>query len=142
VSPAIAASRLRSALCVGFVSHRRLEPPAHGFRYRVYMTLLDLDELPLLGRGLRLFGNERRRPVSFRAADHLDGTAAGLREQLAERVRAEGATLPRGRVELLTHCRTLGHVFNPVSFFYCYDEGDRLSLVFAEVTNTSGDRHV
>jgi DUF1365 family protein len=140
-SGAVTARPLRSALCEGFVSHRRLESPAHGFRYRVYMTLLDLDELPELDRRLRLFGHERARPVSFRAADHLEGTSAGLREQLAARVRAGGATLPVGRVELLTHCRTLGHVFNPVSFFYCYDEADRLSLVVAEVNNTYGDRH-
>jgi uncharacterized protein len=32
-------------------------------------------------------------------------------------------------------------VFNPVSFWYCYDCDDRLALVVAEVNNTFGDRH-
>ena len=44
-------------------------------------------------------------------------------------------------MELLTHCRILGYVFNPVSFFYCYDLEDRLALSVAEVNNTYGDRH-
>jgi len=132
---------LRSALAEGWVSHRRLEDPVHGFRYRVFMLLLDLDELPVLDARLRLFAHERRGVLAFRRRDHLDGGVGSLRAGLAARVRAEGLELPRGRVELLTHPRVFGHVFNPVSFWYCYDEGDRLALVVAEVNNTFGDRH-
>ena len=49
--------------------------------------------------------------------------------------------MPEGRVELLTNCRILGYVFNPVSVFYCYDRDDHLTLAVAEVNNTYGDRH-
>ena len=35
----------------------------------------------------------------------------------------------------------LGHVFNPVSFWLCYDRDDVLRVVIAEVSNTFGDRH-
>jgi DUF1365 family protein len=132
---------VRSALCEGFVSHRRAGGPAHAFRYPVFLTLLDLDELGALSSRLRLFGCERRRPLSFHERDHLAGSGRGLRAELAEAVRAEGHALPAGRVELLTHCRVFGHVFNPVSFFYCYDADERLALVVAEVNNTFGDRH-
>ena len=41
------------------MSHRRRGRPAHGFRYRVFLTLIDLDELPALDRELRLFGHNR-----------------------------------------------------------------------------------
>jgi DUF1365 family protein len=39
--------------------------------------------------------------------------------------------------------RSLGYVFNPVSFYYCFDaEGERLRAVVAEITNTPwGERH-
>lgn len=123
------------------MSHRRLERPTHAFRYRVLLTLLDLDELGTLDRSLRLFGHARARALSFRDQDHLRGSDASVRAELEEVVRAEGLALPGGRVELLTSCRILGYVFNPVSFFYCYDPGDRLALVVAEVNNTFGDRH-
>jgi DUF1365 family protein len=45
------------------------------------------------------------------------------------------------RIELLAQPRLLGHVFNPVSFWLCYDDAGILRTVIAEVTNTFGDRH-
>jgi hypothetical protein len=123
------------------VSHQRRQGPGHGFRYRVFLTLLDLDELPDLDRSLRLFGFNRPRPVTFRDGDHLAASGRGVRADLEETVKAAGHEMPNGRVELLTHCRVLGHVFNPVSVFYCYDREERLTLVVAEVNNTYGDRH-
>lgn len=134
-------SARRSDLCEGWVSHRRTDRPGHRFRYRVFLTLLDLEELPDLDRGLRLFGHNRGRPMSFRDADHLAASGRGVRAELEESVRAAGHEMPRGRVELLTHCRIFGYVFNPVSVFYCYDGDDRLALAVAEVNNTYGDRH-
>jgi DUF1365 family protein len=118
-----------------------MEGPGHGFRYRVLMTLLDLDELDALDRSRLLFGHDRPRLLSFRERDHLEGSPRGLRAELDARVRAGGSVMPGGRVELLTSCRVLGYVFNPVSFFYCYDRSERLALVVAEVNNTFGDRH-
>lgn len=132
---------MRSRLAEGMVAHRRVEGPVHGFRYGIFMTLLDLDELPALDSSLRLFGHGRRRLLSFRDEDHFDGSARGVRASLAAVVRAAGHEPPAGRVEALTSCRVLGYVFNPVSFFYCYDESDRLALLVAEVNNTFGDRH-
>jgi DUF1365 family protein len=52
-------------------------------------------------------------------------------------------TRPEGAVRLLTHLRSFGHCFNPVSFYYCFDRsGERLDAIVAEVTNTPwGGRH-
>jgi len=136
-----AAASWRSSLCEGWVSHRRRSAPAHGFRYRVLLALLDLDELSGLDQGLRLFGHNRPRPMSFRDADHLAASGRGVRDDLAAAVRDAGRRMPDGRVELLTSCRVMGHVFNPVSIFYCYDGDDDLALAVAEVNNTYGDRH-
>ena len=50
--------------------------------------------------------------------------------------------MPAGPVRLLTNLRYLGHVFNPVSFFYCYDGRSAVQAVVAEVANTPwGERH-
>jgi len=60
-------------------------------------------------------------------------------EALPERF---GVEAPIASVKLLTMPRSLGVGFNPVSFFYCFDEGGELTHVVAEVTNTPwGDRH-
>ena len=130
-----------SSLCIGTLWHERLEAPRHRFAYPLYMLLLDLDEIPGLDRRLRLFGHNRGRPLGFRDRDHLGGDARPLRDKLEAFLRGEGIEPPGGRILLLTHPRVFGYVFNPVSFFYCYDALGRLAARVAEVNNTFGDRH-
>jgi DUF1365 family protein len=123
---------VRSALYVGSVMHARAGGVENLFRYPVYMTLLDLDEGPLLDRSLRLFGWNRRAVTSYHDRDHVD-----IRALLA----AEGVGLGEdGRLEVLTNLRVLGHVFNPVSFWWCRHGDGRLAAVVAEVSNTFGER--
>jgi DUF1365 family protein len=103
----------------GTVRHRRFQTRAREFTHRVAYAYVDLDRLP---RGTAL--------ARFRASDYL--TADEARERA-------GTT---GAVRLLSTPRTFGVVFNPVSFYYCF-EGDSLATVLAEVTNTPwGERHV
>ena len=45
------------------------------------------------------------------------------------------------RILLLAQPRVLGHVFNPVSFWFVLDSHDRLRAAIAEVNNTYGERH-
>jgi DUF1365 family protein len=63
------------------------------------------------------------------------------RAPLADAVRDHAAATlgyrPAGPVRLLTHLRFAGHVFNPVSFYYCYRaDGSTLDCIVAEITNT------
>jgi DUF1365 family protein len=126
-------------LYTGHVWHAR-SAPHHAFRYRTYMHLFDLDAVDRINTSFHLLGYNRRRAVSLHDADHLDGRP--LREGIEHVVVSRGHAWPGGRVLLLTHCRVAGFVFNPVSFFYCFDADDRLALVVAEVNNTYGERHV
>ncbi len=105
------------------------------------MPLIDLAELPDLDRRLRLFAWNRAALVSYHDDDHLKGFTGDTRQRLMAFFASRGEVLPRGRVLLLTHARILGYTFNPVSFFYCFDEGGALRYVVAEVNNTFGDTH-
>ena len=120
----------------GQVMHHRLQPWGHGFRYRLALFRLDLDELPRLSRALRLLGVECARPLTYRAADHLST------DDVRARVRTAGVTAPVARIELVTSLRVFGYVFNPVSFFFCYGTDEALLAVVCEVNNTFGQRHV
>lgn len=120
----------------GQVMHHRLQPWGHGFRYRLALFRLDLDELLRLSRALRLLGVERARPLTYRAADHLST------DDVRARVRTAGVTAPVTRLELVTSLRIFGYVFNPVSFFFCYGTDEALLAVVCEVNNTFGQRHV
>jgi DUF1365 family protein len=141
-----------SALYEGTVRHRRRAVRTHELRHRIALAYIDLDELPgLLGGrllaprpGLARF---RRRDYlaaldpsqSLGAADPVQSLASAVRET----VQAQTGVRPPGPIRLLTHLRTWGHCFNPVSFYYCFDRsGQTVESVLAEVTNTPwGERH-
>jgi DUF1365 family protein len=135
---------MKSALYTGWVRHRRFAPRAHAFRYRIYLTYLDLAELPALFDRFWLWSARRRALAAFRRSDyHGDPSRpldACIRDLVAERTGAR----PVGPIRLLTHLRHFGYCFNPVSFYYCFDAADsRLETIVAEITNTPWDeRHV
>jgi uncharacterized protein len=123
-----------SAVYDGTIRHRRFALRRHELRHRVTMAYVDLDELPRLLGG-RLVS---RRPglVRFRRADYLGDPATPLADAVRAVVAASTGAAPDGPIRLLTHLRTLGRCFNPVSFYYCFDRDEHLRAVVAEVTNT------
>jgi DUF1365 family protein len=126
---------------VGAVMHRRLRPRPHRLRYRVFWTLLDLDEIGRLPRGLRLFSHNRFNAVSFYDADHGDGSGRPLREQVERHLTAAGIELNGGRIELLCMPRIFGYGFNPLSVYYCHRNDGSLAALLYEVHNTFKERH-
>ena len=42
---------------------------------------------------------------------------------------------------MLANARIFGHVFDPLSVYWCYDGTGQLGCVVAEVHNTYGERH-
>jgi uncharacterized protein len=64
-----------------------------------------------------------------------------VRDKLDRWLASQGVELPAGPVRVLTNLRVLGHVFNPVSWWYCYHPDGELALVVAEVHNTFGESH-
>jgi hypothetical protein len=125
-----------SALYEGSVRHRRLAPVEHRLAHRTTMAYLDLDAVPERIGPPWLWSARRPAVVRFRRSDHLAADEA--RALVAERTGAR----PDGPVRLLTNLRCFGHLFNPVSFYYCFDRGETLRAVVARVTNTPwGERH-
>ena len=132
-----------SAIYEGWVRHRRFEPVEHSFRYRFFLAYLDLAELPEVLDPFPLYSARRRAPARLRRSDYLGDPARPLDQCVREVVADAGAPRPTGPVRLLTGLRYLGHCFNPVSFYYCFDPtGRRVETVVAEVENIPwGERH-
>ena len=125
---------MRSALYTGTLMHSRRTPRRNTFRYPVSYWLLDLDELPELERRLLPVAVNRRGLVTFRDADHFDGSPV-------KRAVIDFAGDPSiERVLMLTQLRLLGYVFNPVSFYWCYRADGSLACMVAELSNTFGER--
>lgn len=121
------------------------------------MAYLDLDEVPQIMQARWYCGYDKRHLVSFlrkdyfragaRSAPSEEGGSASLKHDVIAAVESDaqqqGLTLaPIARVGLLTHLRLFNLLFNPVSFYYCYDGDDQLQAIVAEITNTPwGERH-
>jgi DUF1365 family protein len=132
-----------NALYEGWVGHRRLRPVEHAFRYRVFMAYLDLDAVPERVGPSWLWSTRHPALVRFRRADYLGDVRIPAADAVRALVARRTGSRPGGAVRLLTNLRCLGHLFNPVSFYYCFHrDGESLQAVVAEVTNTPwGERH-
>ncbi len=137
MSTATAPARLHSAVYEGVVRHRRRGPRPHAFRYRVAQLYLDLDELDRVFEGRWLWSVNRRNLAEFRRADYHGPADRPLAEAVRDTAARALGCRPDGPVRLLTHPRYAGYVFNPVSFYYCYQpDGHTLHSIVAEITNT------
>lgn len=125
------------ALVVGEVNHVRHHPMDYAFRHRHYQWLVDLeapDSSPVWLRWL----------TRIRSSDHLSGppTRAALAQEVRSTLTSHGLDgTSATSIIVLTHARTAGHVFDPMSAFYCFDRAGALLAVLVEVHNTYGGRH-
>lgn len=128
---------MNSCLYIGEVTHSRHLPVRHAFRYRLFMPLLDLAELPELFDRFWFWSARRAAPACFRRADYHGDASQPLDESIRMLVASRTGRRPTGPIRLLTHLRYLGHNFNPVSFYYVFEpQGARVETVVAEITNT------
>jgi uncharacterized protein len=126
-----------SAIYEGSVAHRRTGPVSHSFGYRLFLPLLDLDELPELLDSIPLWSARRPAPARFRDSDYLPGGSGSLADRARDLAQARLGRRPAGPVRLLANPRYLGVGFNPVSFLFLHgDDGVGVDSVIAEVTNT------
>ncbi len=144
---------MNSCLYECHVLHERFAPRRHRFLYRIFLFALDLDELDALHRRLPLFSAERPNLYSFRDHDYLptreprhnsrdveienrNSKIENLKSRVHASLAAHGVDLTGGRVLLVTLPRIAGYLFNPVSFYFCFDRAGAPVAAIAEVTNT------
>lgn len=127
---------------MGRIRHRR-RTPGHAFTFPLFMVYLDLAELDAVFSLTRLWGRSRFCPARFRREDYLMRDGMGLDESVRACVVEQLGFRPAGPIRMLTHLRYFGYIFNPVTFYYCFDEADRIAAIVAEITNTPWrERHV
>ncbi|MBT1444439.1 DUF1365 family protein [Shewanella sp. JM162201] len=142
---------MKSGIFFGYVSHQRFGDIRHSFSYPMAMMMLDLDQLPALGRVSRLFGVKAFRPLSFNPADYLksqdsanlrcDEAVAALKQRVLDKAAALGAKGEFDKVLFAGQIRHFGFYFSPVNFFFL-GEGGQLRYLLAEVSNTPwNERH-
>ncbi len=133
---------MRSHLLEGTVRHRRSRPVDYALEHDVFYLALDLAEVDLVDRRLRLLSRNRRNLLTFRDDDHWPMPAQDLRASVLDHLRDEGEDPTDWRITLVTNARVFGYVFNPASFYLCRDRDGVLRVVIVEVHNTHLERHL
>ncbi len=117
------------------VGHRRTRPFDYAFRHRSTSWLVDADD------AAQPFPRALRRVLTVRAEDHL-GTGTGtLGDKLRRHLHDRGLDWDVDRVLVLANARTFGHVFDPLTTYFCFGRDGELTGVMAEVHNTYGEAH-
>ena len=121
------------------VMHKRLRPKSYQFKHHTFMFYLDCDEIDVLAGRLKLFGRNRWNVFNFKDSDHLDLGRKTVKANVLKFLESHGFKEPIERIMLLTHVRTLGYIFNPVSFYFCFSPQGRPVAAVAEIGNTFGE---
>lgn len=121
----------------GKVMHGRLSPKKNVFSYGIYYVAIPLSKLAHLPLPINRWG-----ALSFYEHDHGacdGGDLEAWARKLLKKHDLDNAV--NGEIQLVCMPRILGYVFNPVSFWLCYDKDQNLRAVLCEVNNTFGERH-
>lgn len=127
---------LKPAIYRGHVFHKRFLPRNHQFTYGLSMVMLDIDRLADSFTGSRWWSLEKFNLISFFRKDYLGRKSGDLKTAVQQQIFKKTGQRFAGKVFLLTQPRYLGFVFNPVSFYFCYNEKDELAYLLADINNT------
>lgn len=125
----------------GHVSHKRIGTVEHRLNYKIAYILIDLDKIEVANRQSRFLGVNAFGLMSFQERDHGDGSPQPLNFWVRQFLEKHDINQTVARIELLTLPRMFGFVFNPISFYFVYDDENHLHHIIYEVNNTFGERH-
>ena len=129
------------AIYSGIVTHRRLQPMGHRFRYRSYSLLVDIDQIDALATQTSVLSHNRWNLFSLHDRDYGPRDGSPLRPWIDAQLDSAAIELDGGSVYLLAFPRILGYTFNPLTMWFCYDAHGSLRAVLHEIHNTFGHNH-
>lgn len=128
------------------INHKRFHPKEHKFTYKHYYLSIPLSELK--NKSLDKFIKHNKRGlISFYDIDHIKKTsdyiqANDIHEWAYKILKTKNIDHLITDITLITMPRIFGYIFNPASFWFCYDKNEQLIAVITEVNNTFGEGHV
>ena len=131
---------MNSCIYNGVVTHTRFKPVKHFLKYKTFSFYIDLDEIKKLDNDNPIFSYNRFNIFSFYDKDHGDRDGKALKVWVLDNLKKFNINENINKIKLLCYPRIFGHVFNPLSVFYCYED-NLLKAVFYEVKNTFNEQH-
>ena len=134
---------MNSAIYTGTIRHRRLSPRENNFTYRIAMFLLDPEELPSIFNLRGILTLNKSGLYAFHRKNYLGDPSKDLTQCVRDLIFSHTGEQSRGPIRILTQISYFGFCFNPVSFYYCFNEADtEVEFIVTEITNTPwNERH-
>ena len=130
-----------SSIYIGNVIHKRFKPKIHFFKYKVFSILLDISEIDIIDKSLKIFSYNRFNIISFYDADHGPRDGTSIKEWVIKNLNDNRINTENIKIKLLCYPRIFGYVFNPLSVFFIYNKKSQLISILYEVKNTFGEQH-
>ena len=124
------------AVYQGTIAHTRFSSKSHKFTYKTNMLYLDLDELQGAFLGKLFWGYNKPNLASFYRSDFYGDKRKTIKKSIQSLLLNKINLHHKGKVFLLTTIRYFGFAFNPVSFYYCFDESSNIQAIISHITNT------
>ena len=141
-------SLLPALLIPSRTTHTRRIPHEHSFAYSYLFVGIPVGFQGRLGSVLSVDEGKKRAWFDVRGADYLERSSpaaaqARLSEKLKRYLHTQGITdRDYAFAYLVTAPRFLRYSFNPVSFWYLYDDDTQLKYMILEVNNTFDERRM
>ncbi|MDA0781540.1 MAG: DUF1365 domain-containing protein [Rickettsiales bacterium] len=123
------------------VMHKRLFPKVNGFTYGIYYIALPLEQLNEKSTALPDISINKYAYLSFYEKDHGSREGTNLELWIRKILKEHNINEHIKEIQLVCMPRVFGYVFNPVSFWLCFDKNEKLIAVLCEVNNTFGETH-
>ena len=121
------------------IYHKRYVKPYNSFNYNCISILVNLNRINANIKISPLFSVNRKNFFSWHEKDHGNGKEP-LIDWARKEIKKYGGDASG---DILLHCfpKILGHVFNPLSVYFCFDKKQKLSALIYEVRNVVGGIH-
>jgi DUF1365 family protein len=128
---------MKSKIYVGHVQHSRMKPKNNSFKYGLFMMYIDLDELPTLFERFFFWSKDKANLASFKSENYLCDKDHDIKNGVRNLIKEQLEVTHVGPIRMLTHLSYFGYCFNPVTFYYCFDEcGENVEFVVSQINNT------
>ena len=125
-------------LIKGDIMHHRFFPKENHFDYKSTYISFPISKTAKLKN--ILFSLGKFNLFGFYNSDYGDKNPKNINNWIYQILQDNNINNIKN-VVLVTHPRVLGYVFNPVSFWLCFDSENHLIAVLSEVNNTCGQKH-
>lgn len=119
----------------GWVQHTRSQPKEHKFRYQYFQIWLDVEQPHHVDRISRFWSTKAFNFVRFQRKKYQPNNHS-IHTSVCNIIKEKTGHEFNGKVYLLGNLTHWGYCYNPVTFYFCYNQDQHLEYILSEIHNT------